>query len=171
MLPSTAHRIRLGLMLVLVLLVALLSLGGAYGQFGPGKNSTGNDPFAHQYRCSKCGAVFTSSQIGGPGHCPSCGVKFVNGGFEPSGPFGPGGTRGNGASSGAGTFVGILVLGGLFLGFLLFVGLIVLVVVLVTRRPAPVAASGLVQLGRRRFRDDDRYDDRRNDRFRDDDDR
>jgi hypothetical protein len=171
MLPSIAHRTRLGLLLVLVLLVALFSLGGAYGQFGPGKNSTGNDPFAHQYRCSNCGAVFTSSQIGGPGHCPTCGVKFVNGGFEPSGPFGPSGSRGNGASAGAGTFVGVLVLGGLFLGFLLFVGLIVLIVFLVTRRSAPVAASGPVPLARRRYRDDDRYDERRHDRFRDDYDR
>jgi hypothetical protein len=170
MLPSIAHRTRLGLMLVLALLVALFSLGGAYGQFGPGKNSTGNDPFAHQYRCSKCGAVFTSSQIGGPGHCPSCGVKFVNGGFEPSGPFGPGGTRGNGASSGS-TFVGILVLGGLFLGFLLFVGLIVLVVVLVTRRSAPVAASARVPLARQRYREDHRYHERRRDHYRDDYDR
>jgi ribosomal protein L37AE/L43A len=166
-----SHRIRLALILVLVLVFALFSLGGAHGQFGPGKNSTGNSPFEHQYRCSKCGAVFTSSQIGGPGSCPSCGVKFVNGGFEPSGPFGPAATRGNGASSGVATFVGILVLGGLFLGFLLFVGLIVLVVVLVNRRPARAAARGPVPLARRRYREDDRSDERRHDRYRDDYDR
>ena len=102
MLPALTRNVRLGLAAVLVLLVALFSMDAAYGQHdgkspfgpgGPGNGSTGNNPFEHTYRCMKCGATFTSSAIGGPSHCPSCGVKFVNGGFDPLGGPGPAGSR------------------------------------------------------------------------------
>jgi hypothetical protein len=149
MLRSFAHPTRLALAGVLVLLVSLFSLDAAYGQGpkppfgpgGPGNSPTGNNPFENKYRCMKCGATFTSSAIGGPSHCPSCGVKFVNGGFDPLG--GPGGSRAPTAAGAGRTFVIVVVVIGV-LGLIVLVGvgaLVVFLIVRANRRPAVAAAA------------------------------
>ncbi len=159
--PSITQRTRLCLVLVLGLLVALFSFDAAHGQFGPnppkspfgpGNNSSGNNPFEHTYRCMKCGATFTSSVIGGPSHCPSCGVKFVNGGLDMGGPSGA--PTPSGVASSAGTVL-LLVGGGLFFVVVLVIGLVVFLVIFLNRRPAP-AASVPVARPRGRYRDEDR---------------
>jgi DNA-directed RNA polymerase subunit RPC12/RpoP len=146
MLPSISRR--LGLAATLALLVALFSIDAAYGQVGPkppfgpggpGNNPTNNNPFEHQYRCMKCGATFTSSAIGGPSHCPSCGVKFINGGFDPLGA--PVGGRGP-TAKGVGTSF-LIVLGVIgVLGLLLLVGVGALIVFLIVRANRQPAVAG-----------------------------
>jgi DNA-directed RNA polymerase subunit RPC12/RpoP len=154
MFTSLACRTRLILTAVLVLLVALFSLDAAYGQFGPPKN--GNSPFENSYRCSKCGATFTSSTIGGPSHCPSCGVKFINGGFDPfdspKGPNGPVGPAGSSSRGSGAALIVILGVGGLvLLAVVAAVGLVVFLIVRATRGPTPVG----IQRRRPRYRDYD----------------
>jgi DNA-directed RNA polymerase subunit RPC12/RpoP len=146
MLPSIRHHVRLGLATVLVSLIGLFAITAAYGQpprppfgpGGPGNGSTGNNPFEHQYRCMKCGATFSSSAIGGPSHCPSCGVKFINGGFDPLG----GSSRAPTAKgTGAAFLIVVAVIGVLGLFVLVGVGaLIVFLIVRSGRRPAVAAA-------------------------------
>jgi DNA-directed RNA polymerase subunit RPC12/RpoP len=175
MLPSIARRTRVCLLLVLVLLALLFSLDAACGQFvppppvkppggpfgpgGPGNNPTGNNPFEVKYRCSKCGATFTSSTIGGPSSCPTCGVKFINGGFDPldspRGPNGPVGPGLNSSKGGGGAVAAIVILGVvglLFVGFIVVVGLVIFLIIRATRSAAPAATGRLRR--RSRFRDD-----------------
>jgi DNA-directed RNA polymerase subunit RPC12/RpoP len=143
--PSITRNVRLGLVAALVSLIGLFAITSAYGQppkppfgpGGPGNSPTGNNPFEHQYRCMKCGATFSSSAIGGPSHCPSCGVKFINGGFDPLG-----GSRAPTAKGTGGAFLIVVAVIGV-LGVLVLFGVGALIVFLIVRsgrRPAVAAA-------------------------------
>ena len=143
MLPSIRRHVRLGLAAVVVSLIGLFAITSANGQpprppFGPGNTSTGNNPFEHQYRCTKCGATSSSSAIGGPSHCPSCGVKFINGGFDPLG----GGSRAPTAKGTGAVFLVVVAVIGV-LGLFVLVGVGALIVFLIARsgRRPPVAAA------------------------------
>lgn len=130
--------------------------GGPFGPGAPGNDPTGRNPFEHNYKCMECGATFTSTVIGGPSHCPNCGVKFIGGGLDDPtpNPFGSG-RPAPAAAGGASSVIALGVLGLLCMTPVALVGLVVFLVARTGRRPA---LDGPYR-GRRRPRYRDEYDD------------